>query len=316
MATTVQIGEGKSPAPDTTYLWSAAEDGAYALFDAFRDNGRAMWLEPGPLSGPITQAIGAGPADPPAGFEWGDRVADRLFRPEPVRNRHPFLVVDSITGKPCMMFGAGGAAPNALDDTFNGTLVSPAIKDATGAEANARPLILPAQGWTCLARVRVPAPGATMNGVTYNAVGGAVLGAAAVAGAADCLAIQIERSIGRLRMFNRIGVTTNGQWYERGGDLRDGAWHTIIGWWDPATGSMGAEVDGVASAILSGVTTDIAPAATSAGADLPMIGGVGGSSGGPDARFSGAVSVLAFLPNATGKDAAVRAKLRAAAAEK
>lgn len=294
-------GEGVSPAPGVTYGLTDVERRAWALFDAYAANGKALWIDAG-----SRYALNSGPGDAPSGFELLDRCADRRFRPEPVRNRHPYLVAAS--GRPMLMFGAGGTAPNALDTNFNGTLYPPSILASDGVtETNQRPMLLPGQGWTVAFRFAMATPGSALNGVTYATAGGSLLGGGVTGTDSSAgLSIGFDNNSGYLQALNQRGVQTGGQFLQVGTDHRTGATYSYVVTWDVAAGTMRAWRDRTLVATQTSVTTDIS---TAAGCSVPMIGGVGQLTSGPAARFFGGMSFLSFLPGAVGNDDAIRSTL-------
>lgn len=232
-----------------------------------------------------------------------DRCGDRYFAADAVMQAHPIIVTDSITGKPALMFGAGGVAPNALDQTYNGALVSPSLLDAAGAEKNNKPLFLRSTGWSLAYKIRLPVPSTTVNGVTFGSItGGTVLGGAS----ADGMTVSSSFSSGQLKAQNDFTVDVAGQRLLIGPDLRDAAWHDVVISYDHAAGSMRGWIDGTAhTPITSGVTTDIA---ATTGANKPVIGGV--VSGPPTNRFIGFLSCLYWLPGPVFGDTEARLAVR------
>lgn len=296
MVTTYQKGRGSSGNANVAPRAPTDEERAFwAWCEPFADDKTGIWIDP---TGPGSLYLNGAAGDAPAGFKLVDRIGDRIFTPDPIQGRHPFVATDSITGKPVWMFGAGGSGGNALSQSANGTLVNASVLDDDDEETNNLPLILPGVGWSFAAKVRVPAPSATINGVTYGAtVGGSLFGGASTDATTDFdnFSITIDTGAGYYRMFNQRGIVTTNQWYSRNVDFRDGAWHDYVAAYDHVAGSYQVWIDGVGMTSVTGVTTDILPSTTQTGVDKPMVGAVGNGSGGPASRFSGALAFMVFL---------------------
>lgn len=283
------------------FYWSDVERAVWPLFRPYRENKRALWVE---AAAPSLYR-GGGVADPPGAFRILDRVGGRIFTPEKIRNRHPIVMKDSVTGKPVMMFGAGGAGtPNALDSTFNGVLECAPILEG-GVEVNDLPLFYPDTGYSVCAKIIVPPPNITFNGLPFTTVGGPILGSGSPT---NSMAIIVEGSVGRARAFNDVSVNANNQYYEFPFDLRDAQAHTLTFTYNDATGTYRHWRDGNEMAAVSGCTTDIS---TGAGASRPAIGGFGLTATGPQGRFCGGIFALMVLPGPVLEQAAARDKVHA-----
>ncbi|CAL4866721.1 hypothetical protein MMA231_00965 [Asticcacaulis sp. MM231] len=318
MSTRILTTSGLSADPNGgVYLPSAAERAAYtALFTAPATGGRGLWFD----ASVAANYANSGPGDDPAGFKAYERtgfdsaaVPARLLTPDPVRQHHPiYIPADEVTGKPCWLFGAGGSGANALSNINNGALTF-ASQIQSSQEVNDTPILLPTNGWSVAFKARVPAPGGTVNGVAFAAYptgipGGAVLGSKTLG--TDGFSVEIDQANGHLIAYNRRDYTL----YRNNTDLRDGNWHDYVLAWDFGTHSMSAYIDGVSIANATTPYPNDISGAT--GCDKMVIGGLGGTAGGPDIRFGGLVSFLAFLPNQSLGNVTYRNLVRAVMAEK
>ena len=167
-------GNRNAPVKD----WSAAEMGLWRYADPYVADRSGIWID---ASSDWLYRNG-GPSDDPAGYALIDRLGDRIFT-SGIGARHPITVRDTATGKPCLLFGAGGAGPNVLADGNNGDLEAKSRIDARGQEVNRLPLWDKDRGFSRAFVVRIPQPNQTLNGVTFgSAVGGAILGGGADSG--------------------------------------------------------------------------------------------------------------------------------------
>ncbi|MBN8294899.1 hypothetical protein JI664_23210 [Rhodobacter sp. NTK016B] len=282
MATTYFRGPGKAPASAANVSPSAAEAAAWQLFSAHTADQSALWFDV--PSSRLYQRLGA--ADAASGAKLVDRCGSRVFVAHPTRNRHPFIINDNVTGRPVLCFGAGGAAPNDLNNTFSGVL-----HDALGD--NAAGLFAPDTGWSLAAKVRVPANGATVNGVAFSTnTGGCVLGSMGATTADASSFLEFDQSNGRTRAYNQRSVGTTNQFYGDSTDRRDGLWHDYVITYDDVAGIYRCWTDGALAGTVTGCTTDIPSAA---GSDQPMLGATT-DTGGYAARFGGFLACLYWLP--------------------
>lgn len=259
MAGTVSRGTGVSPDLSGAILgYTDVERAAWPSFVPYVSTKRALWIEAGQ---PRFYRKG-GPTDPPSGYKLLDRCGGRIFSPEPVRNRHPFILTDGLTGRPVWTFGAGGVTPNNLDTDFSGVLACASTLDASGTETNNLPLFAPTTGYSIAFKTRVPVVGSTVNGLTFSAAGGSVLGGGRTDTATGAFSAQIDAGAGYLRVHNQFGTATANQYGFRDIDFRDGAWHTFIVNFNQSAGTIRVFVDGVETPTISGCTTDILTAST------------------------------------------------------
>ncbi|WP_264046858.1 LamG-like jellyroll fold domain-containing protein [Methylobacterium flocculans] len=305
MAGTVSRGTGTSP--DLTGVNLGYTDVERAAWPAFASSAaakRSLWIE---ASQERFYRKGAA-FDPPAQFKLLDRAGGRIFAPEPVRNRHPYIVTDSITKRPVWTFGAGGVAPNVLDTDFNGVLSCPSVLDIAGAETNNLPLFAPSTGYSLAFKTRIPTRNTSVNGLTFTSVGGAILGAGNTDSPNSAFSAQIDGGGGYLRVYNQQSVQAGNQYAYRDLDFRDGVWHTYIVTFDQAAGEFRIFVDGAEAPKISGCTTDILAAM---GGDKPVIGGTGLFPGGISPRFFGFMAFLAYIPGPVLNNATSRAAMLA-----
>lgn len=271
----------------------------WQLFDDYAVDKSGFWI-----NGQSRFGINTGASDAIAPFRLLDRCGDRLFAPDPIQLRHPFLVNDSITGKSVWCFGAGGSSPNALSNSANGALYTPSMLTAAGVEINAMPMIEPG-GFSFAAKVRVPTPSTTANGISFGATtGGAIFGGRA-SSIADCMLVSVQQTVGQFQARTR---ETGGSGIAPSGDIRDGLWHDLVVTYDPGTTTLKGWLDGTLVATNSSASTDVS---TADGANLPMIGAISTDGGaGPSTRFGGFIAAAFYLPTSVLNSDAARAAVR------
>ena len=297
-------GAGKSPYTSApTIATTAVERSAWLYFSSLADEKKAIWLDP---SSPRFYR-GLGAADEPAQARLLDRCGDRIFTPESVRNRHPIIITDSVTGRPVFMFGAGGSSPNALDSDYNGALICAEGFDAHGVGDNNASMWVPSVGFSIAFKARVPATNGTMNGATFTVSGGAVFGGATTADN-DTSAAAVGVSNNGVS-FVQTMVGGDGTSLNSGStDFRNTGWHDFVMTYNASTTTLRIYEDGTEITPDTGATTDVA---STAGSSKVMFGAYGNASGGPGSRFCGCIAFAAMFQGPVLEDSTARAAIRA-----
>lgn len=228
-----------------------------------------------------------GQADSPAAYQLIDRIGGRRLTPG-ITARHPVVVVDDVSDKPCLSFGMGGIAPNELDINFSGDLECASIM-AGVTETNRLPLLTWGTGYSIAFAVRIPAPNTTVNGQAYGTyTGGVVLGGGAEYPNVPFFAIEQDTN-GRVLIHHNGGGTAESA---APGNLRTGNWAKVVATYDAASGNVRIWIGTPGSnPVLMTGRTDLP---VTAAAQLPRIGAVGEAVA--NIRFVGFLGALAYLP--------------------
>lgn len=258
--------------------------------------------------------LGGGASAPPEGFRLADRGnTEWSAHPAGGNARHPVLTTYAPNGRPALLFGAGGSAPNVLNGTFNGALKRAARVNAAGVDINNRSIIKVGTGWTAWGKFALPAPGATVGAITFPtdtyALGGSIMGGGQSA-ATNPFTIYIRPNDGQIQCWNRNGdalavasATVN---------VADGNLHSFIANWNPTTGLGQIRIDGNETVNASRtMTTDVV---TGTGYDRLIIGGVENINGGVQLPFGGFLFGAGFVAAPIGENAQFRGALNAAMA--
>lgn len=307
--------------PETARFASAAvfptpaEAAVAGALKSLADSRLAIWTDW--VGGAAKPYSNMGATQDPAASRLLDRLGRREFLPNAwggtlTNRRHPVLVTDSITARPVAVFGAGGAAPNLLDTSFNGVLRTVTDLDAAGQAGNQTPFFTIGAGWSAAFKVRRHAPSATVNGIAMPSTSeGAVWGGCATgAGVSGTVGPLIGFSGSRFTVRNQSNVSTAGQQIDIIGDTRDGLWHDYVATWNPATTTLRAWADGVESTAVTTCTTDVTSAATQ-----PMLGGTGPTNQ-PEQRFAGFLAFALLVQGPVLNDATLRGQVRTLMAER
>lgn len=273
----------------------SSERSAWLYFDTPAVDKSGLWITGGARFG-----VNTGASDAVAPFRLLDRCGDRQFAPDPVQQRHPFIVTDTITGKPVWTFGAGGSSPNALSSSNNGALYTPSMLTAAGVETNALPMIEPG-GFSFAAKVRVPEPSTTANGISFGSTTGGAIFGSRPASYTNSLIVSVQQVTGQFQARTR---ETAGSAISPVGDIRDGLWHDLIVSYDPATTTMRGWLDGTLVATNASASIDVSVVS---GAELPQIGAIGSTL---DTRFVGFVASIIYLPSSILANDTARAAIR------
>lgn len=215
------------------------------------------------------------------------------------QRRHP--IIGAINDRRCLVFGAGGYAPNDLNQGLNGALRRLAVPGPGGVETNDLPLHKPGASRTFWGRIHVPLPGTSVAGVAWPSSGyvpgGTLIGSA---GGNQSLCLAIDTNNGKLTLQNRRSVVN----WAGVADLRDGNIHNFLCTFNAVTGVGTGYVDGAASGQPVTQPSDVV---TTDGAARLVIAGFLDSSGSVADRFSGIVFGLGGCTGADGEDPAFRA---------
>lgn len=228
-----------------------------------------------------------GPADDPAAFQLIDRIGNRRFKTG-LAAKHPIVVTDQLTGKPALMFGGGGAAPNQI--TAASDLECPSIL-ANAVETNRLPLLTPGTGYSIAWAQLAPTPETTYNGVAWGATtGGSVLGGSAQS--PDAAFWGVTFGTGIIHAHNSGAASASAAVTAGTTNYCNSTWLKCVATYDATLARVQLWV-GSADAVPF-VKTSMLPMTGTADAMRPRIAGIGLSAVGE--RLIGMAGGLIYLP--------------------